>query len=339
MKKWFLIFLAVLFWAAAAYWGGQIHDKSERVSVRFQKDEAILEQQVRPVGKEYPMTAYEEIGKIKIRESVTGREVELEGFHVWGEKRRIYDAPLLFGSYGIEERKECVISRGAARRLFQSEDVVGCTVNFGDEAFIIRGIMDRQRPVILFTAKADSRLTHFEIDMKESLDKTKDTEELFFRYQINNPEVIYDYGLYSGICRIFCFLPAYLGLLLICQQISIHFSDQRLRVAAQVLFWGGFFLLLFQTFRLPSGYIPVKWSDLKFWQERYQVLKQNFSDLWSLAAPDLDRTLRRNLVSCVGSAVFSSGLLLARYIMVRLREKQLHLNHMLSTGNHNHGCD
>lgn len=313
MKRVRLCMLAIFCWGAALWCGSGILTRKGLLSLRLDgKDAGITAQTLEQMSEKYHVAAFAETGRITVRAPDTGREAEVSVIVTAGDSGLITGSRPESGSFGLNETGECLISRTAALELFGNEAAAGLTVTLERKDWLIRGVLDAKRSVILLPAEKETLLTNLEFQFSGTGDNREEAEQACYLYGISGHCNIIDYGFFGAVVR-FCLWLPFLAVLLLLKKIKKKIKEGCPAAVTrnvwcyglEFLFWVGVLVFHFQAIRFPSGFIPAQWSDFQFWSLKS---KEAAEWMWILFHSALikDTMLRNQFVAGSGFAAASA---------------------------------
>lgn len=178
------------------------------------------------------------------------------------------DAPGVLG-------KQCALSDALAQELFGSLEVLGLTVRLAGETYSICGVFEAQDKVLLYPSR--QALTCAELrGVSWDIPKT-DAEQWCAAAGLPTPYIIRYGPQRVWLARLLCLVPLLLaGIALLAAFLKLTFSWS---CWVRSLVWfslalAAALLLPVLLRALPGWLIPSRWSDLSFWPELFQQIRE-----------------------------------------------------------------
>lgn len=263
----------------------------------------------------YGLTFWREETGTLARES---QRVAAGAVRFYGEGAACYPAEFLRGGYpGAGDAAGCALSSEAAWRLFGSEDVVGQTVEFGEERYTVRGVFRGGEPLALLGAEAQDGFTHVELAGTPAGDARDAALAFALTAGLGAPDQLCYGQSIAGFATACCFLPLLAAAWrLLCA--GLRASRRMPPVARQVLWFGlalAFALCLPLALQsLPGWLVPAKWSDFSFWTSLAQTLGERFREWFALRPALKDVQAKQAMLAC------AAGLVTALWAERKLKE-------------------
>jgi len=312
MKYRLMWLLTILFWGISVWYGRRILVQEDLLSLHLTgSDDGITRPELEQILEKYYVAAYVEKGLITATVPETGRHAQLSGILTAGSHSLITGCRLWDGSFSLGASEECMISRAAALKLFGNEESAGLIVYAEGQEWLVRGVIDFAKPVILLPADKETRLPNLEFQFSGSGDNTAEAWQACYQYGITGRQKIINYSLFGAIARLFMWLP-FLTMLYRLRNMKRKYQAAANKKAVccslELLFWCGVLLFLFQGIHFPAGFIPVKWSDFPFWITKWKETL-GFTEILFTSTFMKDGVLRTGLTACGMSAAAASGFL------------------------------
>ena len=319
-REWLILILLGILWGVGIFYGCQAEQRGNQVSIRIKakSEDTFTVKELTALyesEKAYKIlgvpeiTGFGDMGRTKVFDPVTGRNMITDYMLVWGDKSLVYQGALLDGSYGLWDSDECVITSKAAKELFQSENVVGLVLVWNHKEWVIRGVTDSSRPVILFTAGEGDCVSNLEFIFPKGSAAGLETENMLSRNNLEKETVMIDYRLYGAICRLCYLLPCFYLLWLGLARINIK------PIKKGIIFTLLCFLLISQMFRFPVTYIPSKWSDFDFWTAKWKGIILNAREIRELIPLSQDIVFMRNVMISIAASL-AAGIGIVIYVIL-----------------------
>lgn len=310
------VFLLVLLWAGVVWAGTLFMEKSASVGIRFLEEgpeKSSVEEAFLWKTQQFSMTAWAYERELFVEAPSSGGSADMEGIFIYGDSREAVFERLKSGVWkGSYDEDSCMLSEGAAYRLFGSSNVVGLKVVCRGREWIIRGIVDKKSPWIMLPAKDSDRLPFMEIRYDNAENPVSLAGEFLSINGFGGEYLLFDWPLLKAAVRIFLCLPGWvLGLVLLCRWKVKH----KWVIAAVIIGIGAWW-----TLRLPQDWIPTRWSDFTFWAGKFDNLSGMLKNLWQARLYDGDLKLAKYFFTSAAFSVSASVCALTGILLIRGRK-------------------
>lgn len=311
MKHRLIWLFTILFWGISVWYGSGILAQADCLSLHLMgRDDGITRSELELMLEKYYTAAYVENGMITVTVPATGRQAQLSGILTAGSHSLITGRRLLDGSFGLGAPAECMLSRAAAQTLFGHDSAAGLIVCAGGQEWLVRGVFDSVKPVILIPADKKTQLPNLEFQFSHSGNNKAEAEQACYQFGITGQQKIIDYSFFGAIARLCMWLPFLVILYRIrtLKRNQVAANKKMAGYGLELFFWCGAFLFLFQGIHFPAEFIPAKWSDFPFWAKRWKEMI-GFMEVLYTSSFMKDGVIRSGLTNCGLSAVTAAGFL------------------------------
>ncbi len=286
MRKWMAILLTaglcaagLLQWRGLKEYGGQIfYEYGEKDA----PDRALLDQlarQEKAAGDFLPgMAAWSVEEGVEVENRSLGRVGSAARMVVWGDRELAAKRSLAAGNYGYSsDAGACVISRGLAMELFGSVSVVGMEVRCDGADYIVRGVTEDDRKVVILPASANApRFSYLLLDFGRDRAAKAGADQLLYGYGAGGARCRMDGEVCLALAGFFAILPILTALgralFLYCRGEQSALRRGAACGAAAAAVMGIFYMMGAGGLRFPPDLIPSRWSDFAFWGQRWEEL-------------------------------------------------------------------
>lgn len=145
-------------------------------------------------------------------EQLSGQRLAHQGgvtlFRCWGDASLLFPVEFLTGYFPLAgEEKGCAISAGLAEKVFGSSDIVGLTVEYGEEKLLVRGVFAGDE---LMCIRADGKDTaEFPaLELRFPSGTSREEKVRFLEYSgLPAATEVYFYGEKDTLLLLVCLLP------------------------------------------------------------------------------------------------------------------------------------
>lgn len=188
--------------------------------------------------------------------------------------------------FAAQDWEGCIIDKKTARELFGSTDAVGNVLELESVSYTVRAVADWKSPMVVIRPKAEENI-YTQMFLKAEGGNAV-VQQLLMSHGLSG--VVEESGfLKPSVLFLLCLLPGAMGVRLF---VTAWQERKRSRgIWSERVFWNGMLILLIAAVvyliwtrvRIPADWIPVRWSDLEFWGERFARWKEGV--LWYLMMP------------------------------------------------------
>lgn len=167
----------------------------------------------------------------------------------------------------------CILSSGACRELFGSREALGNELVVMGKEYVVRGSMDWETPVILIRPRDQETLYTRACVRKKELETKKGAAEVFLAGSGLEGILVEEDWLLLEAMAAMCLFPLALFLELRRGAGMLARSGrirERILLLFQLLVFCGAVLWLYSHLWFPQDWIPGRWSDFSFWQEKWR---------------------------------------------------------------------
>lgn len=306
--------LLVLLWAGA-FWAGMVFmTKSPSVGIRFLEngpEKNSVESAFEGKTRQFTMAAWDYQSDFLVEAPLAGGSTAMDGILVYGDGREAVFDGLKSGVWkGSFDEDGCMISEGAAYRLFGSVDVVGMKVICRGREWTIRGVVNKKSPWIMLPAKDNDKLPYMELNYVDAENPVSLAEEFLSLNGLAGKYLLFDWPLLKAAVRVLLCLPGWaFGIVLLCRWKGKH---------KWVFAVAAFFIGAMLTFRLPQDWIPTRWSDFNFWTRKFEYLGDMLNNLWRARLYDGDLKLAGYFFTTAALSLSASVCAIAKALLVRI---------------------
>lgn len=288
-----------LVWRVAVlllYFGGLVNyfqiEKNSSISV-FLSDFFPAAEQVREIldEEEYAKSREDlcflyQGGFVHVTEEEYNRQAEVEAVGIMGNAQ-LYDFRAV--GFAPEDDNGCLIDRETAEKLFGTATAVGRTVAVMGTVYEVRAVIPWKQPLFLYHPDDENvRFTKLLIQKNQQTNIESQVNQILVKYGLGG-KIVED-----GTGRRIAFLALLaVPAALLAKLFAWALAEQRKHKKKELIFWAweGIFLFFFLVFafwlwntvKLPKDWIPGKWSDFQFYQDKWKELSRQAQ--LSLALP------------------------------------------------------
>lgn len=219
--------------------------------------------------REEEICFYWEGGLVSVEEPVYGRSKKVFLAGIQGEAA-LFDRRIR--GFEDEDQKGCIIDRETALELFGSADAEGRELQIQKDIYLVRRVVSwKQRLILIHNNNKDARYSRVFFNCKNE-NKSNMADQFLMRYGLNGEQAGAEVVQALAGASVW-FLPFVLFL-----ELFLYAAGQKKGAAGTRAehAWKGACLLLIVlllyviicNFRLPSDWLPGKWSDFSFWSRR-----------------------------------------------------------------------
>lgn len=299
--------MLALLWAGAVWTGMLFLSKSSSVGIRFLEngpEKSRVEEAFDGKKQPFSLAAWAHKRDLLVEVPLSGGSTTMDGIFIYGDSREAVFDELKSGVWkGAFDEGGCMLSEGAAYRLFGSSNVVGMKVVCRGREWIIRGIVNKKSPWIMLPADENDLLPFMELNYHEAENPVALAEEFLGLNGLAGEYLLFDWPLLKAAVRVLFFLPVWvLGIAFFCRW---KVKNKWIFAAAAVTIGA----LL--TLRFPQDWIPTRWSDFSFWARKFEYLGDMMKNLWQARLYDGDLKLANYFFTTAALSLSASACALA----------------------------
>lgn len=305
--------LLVLLWAGAAWAGMMFLSKDSSVGIRFLEngpEKSSLEEAFDGKTQQLSMAAWDYQRDLFVEAPSAGGSAAMDGIFVYGDSREAVFDGLRGGIWkGAFDDDGCMLSEGAAYRLFGSLNVVGLKVICRGREWTIRGVVNKKSPWIMLPAKDKDKLPFMELKFADAENPVSLAEEFLSLNGLSGKYLLFDWPLLKAAVRVLLCLPGWvLGIALLCGWKVKH----KWAFAAAAVCMGALL-----TFRMPQDWIPTRWSEFNFWTSKFEYLGDMLKNLWQARLYDGDLKLAKYFFTAMALSLAACACALSEALLIR----------------------
>lgn len=257
------------------------------------------------------VTLYSSRGYQMIENRSLGRKTSAVVIEVSGNMNPIFPNRLRRGSLvnGYDERG-CVISEKLAEEMFSSHDVVGKTVEYGEQRYVIRGIVDVDSCVFMVPGKKDTWYSHIWICHRG--ESASAAVQQLGEILPKQPQVKSEGDLYVGAAHVLMMIPVFLlffsGIGCLSRLYKRKVKRGWIRELCGIILGFavvlGMYVMISRGFYVTDDYLPPSWADFSFWGKLWTEKAGNVRDLVQSGMEYRDRMM---LGLLAGSGICSAA--------------------------------
>ena len=236
------------------------------------KAEEILETEA---GSENPsgICFYQDAGLKELSDTQYGRTSQAPAGGLYGSAA-LYDSRL--NGFSQEDRTGCVIDEKTALDLFGTTEGEGRPLSFDGREYTVRKVIPWKQQMILFhPEERENTCTRVFLEVTGN-SRENSARQFMIKYGLTG--VLTDGGfLKAPVSAALMLLP---GMIFVClfkamvserKKYGFQNASYWLWTAAGFLLAGTVVVFLWRNVRIPGDWIPGKWSDFAFWQEKLKT--------------------------------------------------------------------
>lgn len=193
---------------------------------------------------------------------------------VYGSMSEALPFPFISGGYSFQEDSSgCYISKETASSLFGTKQAAGLPVQYQGSTYLVRGILDTERPIFAIYAEKEEQLPYLEVHNRRggSMEAVKNT--LTGDLGLFKESSYTDVSFYAALLRFALSIP--LWVIYFAALMKFKKAKFRFAWAGYLIFAALFAAGLMFSIQFGPDFIPTKWSDFTFWADKFQKIWEN----------------------------------------------------------------
>jgi len=233
-----------------------------------------------------------------------------------GDAQLVWVGIYLYGTApGVTDSAGCAVSTALAWELWGGIDVVGKTVEVGDQTRTVRGVFEGEEALALLSVRdedTEQSFTAVELSAGPISPAKADVERFAMAAGLGRPDYTL-MGTLNSLAEIISALPLMIlviyALAIIVGRLKKHPAAYRMILFAALM--GFAFLLPGLLDMLPGWMIPTRWSDFSFWGSLSKQIGKDLREFFMLPPKLRDVELKILLLKQAGIAFLSASLALS----------------------------
>lgn len=202
----------------------------------------------------------------------TGRSVSLRLVGILGDGALYHWQAEGFGE---EDWEGCLLSAAACQELFGSKAGIGNVICIDGREYVIRGIGDWKEPLAIIRPREGESIYASACIGKRMLETKKGAAENFFMSSgLSGIFLEEDWMWVFAVCGLLSF-PLVLGWDVLKRMKGLDKGKEDgkvLVIMMELLIFGAAVFWVSRHFFIPEDYVPGRWSDFSFWEEKWEVI-------------------------------------------------------------------
>lgn len=252
--------------------------------------------------------------------------------NVSGNIEDIFKVPMLLGKNPtIDDKESCAIDKQTAFELWGGIDVIGFELEWNEITYIVRGIFDYSQKVVIVHPQQKSEEKVFRlirINLPEQENTYEQAQNFIIKYELNQP-IIKDISplaiIFSQLASIPCII---ISIFILCHLYNIIKNKHDTLKGCIICIVISLIVIVLLVWiipfniKIPSVYIPTRWSDFEFWTRTFDNLKMDFQQFQTMELLHTDliqsKIYKTLLISFIGTLI--------AFVFASIKLKQKHLN-------------
>lgn len=277
---WLLIILLLYFGALINYFQIEKYTSTSvflsDVFPSIEQVQDILEREKNAEDREELCFLYQG-GFANVEEKEYNRWTEVSVVGIMGNAQ-LYDYRAL--GFSPEDSKGCLVDTETAEKLFGTASAVGRDVTMNGNTYKVRGVVPWKLPLFVYHPDEEGVLfTRMFVQKKQQTNKENQVNQILIKYGFRRKIVEDENGRWICVLALLA-VPAFLMVKLLIWALK----EQKAHKKKEFIFWAweGVFLVIFlllvvwlgNTLQIPKDWIPGKWSDFQFYQDKWMEFGQ-----------------------------------------------------------------
>lgn len=308
------ILIAVLFWFLSIYFGQCIESNYKNVSIRFEKEVASIGDISNKENENMDIVLWNKGEKTSIKGILTDKEFYIKNIDIYGDMKYIFSNEFITGGYTYKNDYEgCIIDYNTAEKLFGSYNIIGNIILVDGNKYIIRGVLKIDDDIIMIQ-KTDKNIKfkNIEISFDEIKNIQEQTNNFLNANNLPQPASIIDGYFFSSVIKVLYLFPAIFLFIFITFKIVKNIYVLKgfpiLFICSIVVGIMAIYILkaiINLKIDFPEQFIPSRWSDFEFWNQKIKEIKDGIADFNELIPLQKSLFLKRNIIFCFVCSLLS----------------------------------
>lgn len=234
----------------------------------------------------------------------------------YGDLDRILPGHLKKGGYpGINDTAGCAISQKGAITLFGSDQVIGKEITVQGKTYIIRGIIEWEKECLWIQNPDAEGFQNIELVYSGRIPQTSEASKWLMQVGAGNAQAVITGSTYQAFGKLLLSLPIWVLWAAFVRRVHYELRRKKqgnLKTVMKILFAAavmiGTAVGIRYSFSFGNDFIPSRWSDFAFFQNKWKVLKEAAQSIQSRPYYAGDAAIlfhsRMNAWMALGAAAF-----------------------------------
>lgn len=200
----------------------------------------------------------------------------------YGDLEKILPGHLKKGGYpGKNDTAGCAISQKGAITLFGSDQVIGKEITVQGKTYIIRGIIEWETDCLWIQNPDAEGFQNIEFVYSGRIPQTSEASQWLTKVGAGSPQAVITGSTYQAFGRLFLSLSFWVLWAALVGRVHRELQrkkDGNLKTILKILFaaavLAGSVAGVRYSFSFGGDFIPSRWSDFAFFQEKWKMLKE-----------------------------------------------------------------
>lgn len=208
----------------------------------------------------------------------------------YGDLEKLLPGHLKKGGYPEKnDTSGCAISNKGAITLFGSDQVIGKEITVLGKTYIIRGMIEWEEDCLWIQNPDAEGFQNIELVYSNRSPQTSDASRWMMQVGAGDSQAVITGSTYQAFGRLFLSLPVWVLWAALVRRVHYELWRKRqgnLRTVLKILFAAaviiGTVVGIRYSFSFGGDFIPSRWSDFAFFQEKWKMLKETAESIQNL---------------------------------------------------------
>lgn len=260
------------------------------------------------------ITAWSHTKDVEVKNQELNRKVKADCMAVYGSREMASFRRLETGTYGYRtDREGCVISKGLAMELFGGVNVTGKYIWCRDASYVVRGVTDDAKSVILIPAKIEDGMSYMLLECGKDSSGKVEAQRFLYKYGISRGQTVVDGSFFFAAAGISMLLALWTVPVWIGYCCAVRKKREKIQGRRMLWLWGlafvilgGVLLIWKLELRIPADLIPSRWSQFDFWTRKTEELRADMGQMGEAGRVYWLARIKGLFFMCVGCSAGSA---------------------------------